>query len=349
MIPLPGGAWWHHAAARREISTARMTPLHSFTSELKVLVLAGENAASSPPPGRANRERPLADKAFLPLHGRLVIEYVLDLLRDCGLTQIWVLAPERHLARIPAHHRFNGVAQQPGAGFFGNVSASLAAMNLDAGQPALMVFGDHPLTSATALRCFLARCREALDEADLFHAMALQAAYREYAPWFTRTSVHTRDMTGRASGFTLAVPSRLHRLNALGELYGIRKLERFESFVRLLWQLMRALGADGARAVVDGVLLYLAMKIEKAGRGSGAGASMARRVESWLADRVPVRRLERYAVRVLGAERGVRLIPVAHGGIAIDVDFAEEFDALRDHWTALQQISARQNAALAGP
>lgn len=324
-----------------------MTPPHSFTSELKVLVLAGENAASSRPAGRADRERPLADKAFLHLHGRLVVEYVLDLLRECGLTQVWVLAPQRHLARIPAHHRFSGVAQQQGAGFFGNVSASLAAMDLDAGEPALMVFGDHPLTSAKALRYFLARCYEALDDADLFHAMALQEAYREYAPWFTRTSMHTRDMSGRASGFTLAVPSRLHRLNALGELYGIRKLERLESFVGLLWQLMRSLGADGARAVVDGLLLYLAMKIEKAGRGPGAGASIVRRLETWLTNRVPVRRLERYAVRVLGAERGVRLIPIAHGGIAIDVDFAEEFDALREHWPALQQISARQDASLA--
>jgi len=325
-----------------------MTLPRPFGPNLKVLVLAGSDASLSATSGNVSGqgEFPLAGKAFLTLRGRLVIEYVLDLLRACGLTQVWVLSPAQQLAQIPAPHQFIPLAQQPGARFFGNLSAGFSAMGLHAGEPALLVFGDHPVTSAKALQHFLARCGELLEEADLFHALALQARYREYAPWFARTSVHTREMSGRASGFTLTIPSRLRRLNVLGELYGVRKLERLESLFGLLVQLARSLGMDAPRGVLDGVLVYLAKEMEKVGRHSGTGAAIARSLETWLAARVPIRRLERYATRVLGAERGVRLIPVAHGGIAIDVDFADELATLEKHWDALLQISARQDAAL---
>lgn len=324
-----------------------MTLPPPFGADLKTLVLAGSDPPSARARGRARstRELPLVDKAFLPLHGQLVIEYVLDLLlQECGLTRVWVLAPERQLAQIPARHRFIPVPQQPDVPLFARLSAGSAAMAVNAGEPALVIFGDHPLTSLKALQIFLARCSELLEQADFFHALALQAPYREYAPWFRRTSVHTREMSGRASGFTLAIPSRLHHLHAFEQLYGVRKLERLEALFRLLLHMARWLGTDAPRGILDSVLLYLAKEMEKAGRG--AGATIARRLEAWLAARVPVGRLERYATRVLGAERGVRLIPVAHGGIAIDVDFAEELEALEMHWDALCEIAARQDAAL---
>jgi molybdopterin-guanine dinucleotide biosynthesis protein A len=334
---------------RAAIVALPMTPYDLSPSELKVLVLAGSETRSSRVEGDRDqsRELPLADKAFLPLRGRLVIEYVLDLLGECGLTNVWVLASERHLSLIPTRHRFTAVVQEPGAHFFANVSAGLDVLQLRPGEPALMAFGDHPLTSRSALQYFLARCRERLDEADFFHALALQASYREYAPWFTRTSVHMREMSGRASGFTLAVPSRLHRLNTMGQLYGVRKLERLGSLFGLLRFLLVSLGTAAPRSVIDGALVYLAKEMEKGGADDSARAAVARRLEAWLTARVSMRRLERYAARVLGAERGVRVVPVAHGGIAIDVDYAEEFESLEAHWDALQQISARQDAAIA--
>ena len=77
-----------------------------FGPDLKVLVLAGSDQGPGPQPAIATPESPLSGKAFLRLHGRLVIEYVLDVLRECGLTRIWVLAPDHHLAQIPSQHRF---------------------------------------------------------------------------------------------------------------------------------------------------------------------------------------------------------------------------------------------------
>jgi len=94
------------------------------------------------------------------------------------------------------------------------------------------------------------------------------------------------------------------------------------------------------------MLGYAAKEMEKAARGPGGRGRLAARLETWFAARVPIRRLERYAARILGAERGVRLIPIAHGGLAIDVDFAEELEVLEREWDAIRRISAEQERRL---
>jgi hypothetical protein len=324
-----------------------MTLPSRFGPDLKTLVLAGSDPPASGAPARSERESPLPDKAFRLLRGRLVVEYVLELLQECGLRRIWVVAPDRQLARIPARHLITGIPQQPGARFFANLLAGSRVMQPQPDEPVLVVFGDHPVQAPNAFYAFLAACAEQLDHADFFHGLATQSAYREYGQWFHRTSVHMRGLYGRASGFNLAVPSRLHGLDAFNQLYGVRKLERRSSFVKLLWHLARATGTDAPHALLDALAVYAAKEAEKAARGGGRTAGTARRAEKWLADRVPGERLLRYAARVLGAERGVRLIPLAHGGIAIDVDFAEELSALEAHWNEILETSRRQDAALA--
>jgi CTP:molybdopterin cytidylyltransferase MocA len=318
-----------------------------FDANLKVLVLAG----SDPPPaaagsGRDGRERPLHDKAFLPLRGRLVLEYVLDLLQESGLSRVWLLAAAANLARVPDRYRFIPVPQPIGAHFLASVGAAARALDSQPGEPILVVFGDHPLTSPAALQVFLAGCAAQLDDADFFHGLALQAAYREYSAWFRRTAFHTREMSGRASGLSLVIPSRLHHLSALEELYGVRKLEHLSSLAGLLWRLARWLGPDAPRGLIDAVIVYLVKELEKAGRGSGRGAALAGRLDAWVTARIRLRRLERYAKRVLGADRGVRLVPVAHGGMAIDVDYPEELEALERHWETITAITRRQDDCL---
>ena len=316
-----------------------------FDSELKVLIPTAGDAPPAAGEGRQSRG-PLSEKAFLKLRDRLVIEYVLDFLRECGFGRVAVVAHERNLARIPARHAFMPVPQPAGAGFFDNLLAGYAELSLAPDEPVLIVFGDHPLNSRAALHLFLARCAELLDEADFFHALALRQSYREYAPWFRRTSVHMREMSGRASGLTLAIPSRLHGVSKLQALYRVRKLERPGAFLHLLFHLMRWLGPDAPRSVLDSLLMYLAKEAEKAGRAAWPGAPAARAIESLLSAPLSVARMHRYAARVLGAERGVRFIPVPHGGIAIDVDFSEELSLLDRHWQALVEIGAKQDAAI---
>ena len=314
-----------------------------FTCDLKVIIPAGGDAVR---PRAGEAESPLSGKAFLRLKGRLVIEYVLDFLQECGLRRIWIVAPEEQLARIPPRYAFQRVPQPPGARFFDNLLAGSAAASPAAGEPLLIVFGDHPLNGPGALQQFLARCGEQLGEADFFHALPLQESYRAYAGWFRRTSIHMREMNGRASGLSLAVPSRLHGIGKLQALYAVRKLERPGSFLRLLVHLMRWLGPDAPGSVRDSLLMYLAKEMEKGARGRRPWSAACRRMESRLAALLPVERMQRYAARVLGAERGVRFIPIAHGGLAIDVDFVEELETLERHWDAIRQISLGEDSAL---
>jgi molybdopterin-guanine dinucleotide biosynthesis protein A len=316
-------------------------------ADLKVLVLAGSSGQPTAH-DRPDPDAPLRDKAFLRLRGRLVIEYVLDFLRDVGLSNVWLLAAPERLEQIPSRYRFTPLPRPPGGGFFSNLLAGTQALQTAPDEPALLVFGDHPFNTPAALEVFLAACSERVHEGDVFHALATQAAYGEYAPWFVRTSVHTREIRGRASGLTLAFPSRLHHLARLEELYHVRKLERVRSYVHLVKCLMQWVGRDTIRAVADSVLVYLAKEMEKGARREGVAARTARRLEAWLASQVPMARLEQHAARVLGAERGVRIVPIEQGAIALDVDFASELELIETHWDAIREIAARQDAALTG-
>lgn len=318
-----------------------------FGPDLKVLVLAG----SDPPTpvarvrGRlGGREVPLRNKAFLRLRGRLVVEHVLDWLREAGLERIWVLGPPNLLARIPDRHRFEPLHQPKGARIFASLSAAHTALQPEPDEPVLVVFGDHPLTTPTAARTFLRHCRDRLDEADFFHAVSLQSSYRDFGRWFRRTSVHLRETSGRASGLSLAIPSRLHRLRALDQMYEVRKLEQVDSLLGLVWRTTRWLGPRALPFVRDGLLLFLAKEAEKRARGN-QGHRFGR-IERWLAERVPKAALEGYVSRILGAERGVRLVPVAHGGLAIDVDFAGELAVMEAEWERLRAACDRQDHAL---
>lgn len=294
-------------------------------------------------PDGGGREAPLRDKAFLPLRGKLVIEYVLDWLASAGLENIWVLGTAERLEQIPDRHHFESIRQPMLSSIFVNLSLAHARIAPDPGEPLLVVFGDHPLNTLGALHEFLAQCASHLDRIDFAHAVALSDAYAEYAPHFRRTSVHLREMRGRATGISLAVPSRLHRLRVLDEMYGVRKLERLGSFFGLLLNTIRWLGPRSPRALIDAIAVYLAKEAEKRAR---RGSSIARSLEHALQHAVPAHRLESYLARVLKAEREVRLLPVAHGGIGIDVDFEDELRIIEDNWDHLREISDRQDRRL---
>jgi hypothetical protein len=318
-------------------------------ARLKVLVLAGANVV---PAGNLDdvshqmaEETPLEAKSFVHIRGRLVIEYVLDWLLGAGLRHIWVLAPGSCLRQIPTRYPVTPIEQRAGATLGQNLEHAREVIAPAPDEPALVVFGDHPLTSVRALEDFLSYCAPLLEEADLFHGLALRDAYLEYAPWFQRTSVLFRECPGRATGLNLMVPSRIDGIPAADHVYSVRKLERFGRFVSLLGRALWLLGARAPSAMLDAALLYAAKEFEKLSRRPGSRAAIGACGMRWLGRRVPVARVQRHAARLFGTERGVRVVPLAHGGTAIDVDFAEELDLLEENWEALQEIARRQDEA----
>jgi len=328
-----------------------------LNQDLKVLVLAGANVVPSGDLDKVSHqvagETPLEGKSFVHIRGRLVIEYVLDWLVAAGLRHIWVLAPAQCLAQIPDRYRFEPIPQRPGDSLAHNLRHAKEVVPLDPDEPALVVFGDHPLTTVQALQDFLTFCAPRLDEADLFHGLALRDAYREYAPWFHRTSVLMRECPGRATGLNLMVPHRLHGIPAADQVYSVRKLERFGRFLSLLARCMWLLGASAPHAMLDAARCFVAKDFEKLARRPGRLGAFGERGMRWLQRQVSVKRVEKYAAKVFGAERGVRVVPLAHGGTAIDVDFVDELDILERNWDELTAVARRQDeasrAAAAGP
>ena len=207
------------------------------------------------------------------------------------------------------------------------------------------MFGDHPLTTATALEDFLRFCAPRLDEADIFHGLALRDAYLEYSPHFERTSVLMREAPGRATGLNLLIPDRIHGIPAADHVYSVRKLERFGRFISLLGRTLYLLGKSAPAAMFDAARLYAAKELEKMSRQPGRRGAFGRRGMRRMQRMVSMQSVEGYAAKLFGADRGVRIVPLAHGGAAIDVDFADELALLEDNWDELQAISRRQDEA----
>jgi len=226
-----------------------------FTTDLQVLILAGSNELPSPREvelrARRGKETPLEGKPFLQLRGRLVIEYVFDWIQGAGLEKIWVLAPPECLERIPPGYAFSPIEQTPGASLATNLQKAQEVIRPAEDEPTLVVFGDHPLTTARALHDFLAFCGAHLHEADFFHGLALTEAYAAFSPYFRRTSVWMREASGRATGLNLVVSSRVHRVPAADHIYSVRKLEQLGRFFSMLAREVSLLGSMAPHAVLD--------------------------------------------------------------------------------------------------
>ncbi len=320
-----------------------------FSEDLKVFVLAGANRV---PDGDLDDvshhlagETPLEAKAFLHLRGRLVIEYVLDWILAAGLRRIWVLAPEQCLAAIPATYEFEPLPQRPGASLGDNLRHGREQVPLERDEPVLVVFGDHPLTTSTALEDFVRFCGPRLHEADLFHGIALRESYLEYSEHFQRTSVLMRGMAGRVTGLNLMIPDRIDGFPAADHVYSVRKLERFGRFASLLGRTLYLLGSSAPGAMLAAASLYAAKEFEKMSRHPDLRGAIGRRGMHLLERQVKVARIEKYAAKLFGTQRGVRLVPLAHGGTAIDVDYVDELDILEKHWDELRAIAQRQDEA----
>jgi hypothetical protein len=326
-----------------------MTLPPPFNKDLKVLVLAGANQV---PAGNlydashhTDGETPLEAKSFLRLRGRLIIEYVLDWILEAGLRRIWVLAPEQCLATIPAEYEFEPLPQRPGASLSNNLLQGKEQVPLEQAEPALVVFGDHPLTTPDALEDFLSFCGPRLHEADLFHGLALRGSYLEYSRYFQRTSMLMREAAGRATGLNLMIPDRIDGILAADHVYSVRKLERFGRFISLLGRTLYLLGSSAPGAMLDAARLYAAKEFEKMSRHPGSRGVIGRHGMHRMRRQVKLAQVEKYATKLFGAQNGVRLVPLAHGGTAIDVDFVEELDVLEKHWDALKMIARRQDQA----
>ena len=154
-----------------------------------------------------------------------------------------------------------------------------------------------------------------------------------------------REAAGRATGLNLMIPDRIAGIPAADHVYSVRKLERFGRFISLLGRTLYLLGNSAPGAMLDAARLYAAKEFEKLSRHPGSRGAIGKHGMHRLRRQVKLSQVEKYATKLFGARNGVRLVPLAHGGTAIDVDFAEELDVLEKHWDDLKMIAQRQDRA----
>jgi hypothetical protein len=154
-----------------------------------------------------------------------------------------------------------------------------------------------------------------------------------------------REAAGRATGLNLMIPDRLHGIPAADHVYSVRKLERFGRFISLLGRTLYLLGSSAPGAMLDAARLYAAKEFEKLSRRPGSPGIIGKHGMDRLRRQVKLSRVEKYASKLFEAQNGVRIVPLAHGGTAIDVDFAEELNVLEKHWDDLKMIARRQDRA----
>src|SRR5690554_786832 len=125
----------------------------------------------------------IENKAFLQIHGRPMLEYVLDCYRSMDLAGIGVVGPPDKLADL------KGITVIPQQGDM--VANVVAAANAFQGGWLLLSSSDIPLITPQSVQDFLTRCRGA----DLFYPLVSKEDCLRVFPDIQRTWVNLTDGT----------------------------------------------------------------------------------------------------------------------------------------------------------
>ncbi len=151
---------------------------------LDAVVLAG---GGKPEP--LTEQEGVSNKAFIKIHNRPILSYVLDALQQASsINRILVVGPKEELKELAGvGHDFEAVAEQ------GSMLENLAAgFNLiEPEKPCLVVTGDIPLINAEVIEQFLTLC--APFEYDLYYPVLTRESCLERFPKTERTYVRLKE------------------------------------------------------------------------------------------------------------------------------------------------------------
>ncbi len=151
---------------------------------IDAVVLAG---GGKPEP--LTEQEGVSNKAFIKIHNRPILSYVLDALQQASsINRILVVGPKEELNELArVGHDFEAVTEQ------GSMLENLAAgFNLtEHEKPCLVVTGDIPLINAAVIEQFLALC--APFEYDLYYPVLTRESCLERFPKTERTYVRLKE------------------------------------------------------------------------------------------------------------------------------------------------------------
>lgn len=162
------------------------------------VVLAGGGKAEP-----LTEQEGVSNKAFIPLHGKPLLGYVLNSLETSpSIARSVVVGPEAELAKLKrAGYRFTLVPEE--GGMLDNIGAGLRAVDQE--RLCLIVSGDIPLLNAAAIEGFLALC--APFDCDFYYPILTRESCQARFPETRRTYVRLREGTFTGGNIALLRPS----------------------------------------------------------------------------------------------------------------------------------------------
>ncbi len=131
----------------------------------------------------------VSNKAFILLHGRPLLGYILQALKEApSIGRLAVVGPEKELAAL-RHEGYNFEIVPEEGGMLENLAAGFEAADRD--RPCLVVTGDIPLISAEVVESFLALC--APYDYDLYYPVLSRENCLQRFPETERTYVRLRE------------------------------------------------------------------------------------------------------------------------------------------------------------
>ncbi len=169
------------------------------------------------------------NKAFIPVQGRPLVDYVLAVLADCpSIGKIVVVGPEEGLNELRARgHLFTKVLEQ--GSMLENIGAGLK--EVDQESLCLLTTADIPLVNGGMLEEFFALC--APRKADFYYPIVTEKSCRQRFPQTGRTCVRLKEGTFTGGNLALIRPSWFNRYRD--------RLETFISYRKRPLKLLRIL------------------------------------------------------------------------------------------------------------
>ncbi len=150
---------------------------------IDAVVLAG---GGKPEP--LTEQEGVSNKAFIKLHNKPIIAYILDALHQAGsIDRIIVVGPPKELEDLNEKDFFDIVAEQ--GSMLDNLAAGFELADTE--KPCLVVTGDIPLINAEVIDQFLELCNPL--EHDLYYPVLTREACLERFPETERTYVRLKE------------------------------------------------------------------------------------------------------------------------------------------------------------
>jgi hypothetical protein len=321
-------------------------------AQLPAVVAAGDRRAAKAVHGES--------KPYLTLAGRPLVAHVVVLLQAVPeVSEVWVVGDAARLEalfaepalratlRKPLHvvPQFRNLYENgwetyrrllPGAGPEGRDPGPD-----DADLPVLYLSADIPFATPQEISAFVREslatgCDYALG---LCSEESMRGFYPEApgAPGIRMAYFNLREGRFRQSNLHLVRPARLGNRHYVEDMYEHRYQREFGQMIALAWRLVR-LEEGGLTVLFYFALLQLASIADRRGW---------RRIADWLRRRIPIRRIEVGASRLLRTD--FRFVVTEGGGCAVDLDNEHDYDVARVRFEAWREAQRTRVEAIYGP